>query len=149
MEAGAGDPDHLPRGDHGPVQGQHEVLVHVQSRRLCDGHLEHDPTGAGDVHVDIRGHRSLHRISLGHDANRVPRGAAAPTLISSHRPVTTPARSRLAADGPCGGHPGYDDSLDVVGVHLVGGVVGTVLIGLFADVTHGADGAVTSSTWAP
>jgi Amt family ammonium transporter len=28
---------------------------------------------------------------------------------------------------------GYDDSLDVVGVHLVGGVVGTVLIGLFAD----------------
>ncbi|MDI2132228.1 ammonium transporter [Yinghuangia seranimata] len=27
---------------------------------------------------------------------------------------------------------GYDDSLDVVGVHFVGGVVGTVLIGLFA-----------------
>jgi Amt family ammonium transporter len=27
---------------------------------------------------------------------------------------------------------GYDDSLDVVGVHLVGGLVGTVLIGLFA-----------------
>jgi Amt family ammonium transporter len=26
----------------------------------------------------------------------------------------------------------YDDSLDVVGVHLVGGVIGTVLIGLFA-----------------
>ena len=26
----------------------------------------------------------------------------------------------------------YDDSLDVVGVHLVGGVVGTLLIGLFA-----------------
>ena len=31
-------------------------------------------------------------------------------------------------------------------MHLVGGVVGTVLIGLFADVTHGADGAVTSYT---
>ena len=44
---------------------------------------------------------------------------------------------------------GYDDSLDVVGVHLVGGVVGTVLIGLFANVTRGADGAVTSYTWAP
>ena len=29
---------------------------------------------------------------------------------------------------------GYDDSLDVVGVHLVGGVVGTVLIGLFSSV---------------
>src|SRR5579875_3100695 len=28
---------------------------------------------------------------------------------------------------------GYDDSLDVVGVHLVGGVIGTVLIGLLAD----------------
>jgi len=27
---------------------------------------------------------------------------------------------------------GYDDSLDVVGVHLVGGLTGTVLIGLFA-----------------
>lgn len=26
----------------------------------------------------------------------------------------------------------YDDSLDVVGVHLVGGIIGTVLIGLFA-----------------
>ena len=29
---------------------------------------------------------------------------------------------------------GYDDSLDVVGVHLVGGITGTLLIGLFA--TH-------------
>jgi Amt family ammonium transporter len=28
---------------------------------------------------------------------------------------------------------GYDDSLDVVGVHLVGGVIGTLLIGLFAS----------------
>lgn len=28
---------------------------------------------------------------------------------------------------------GYDDSLDVVGVHMVGGLVGSVLIGLFAD----------------
>ncbi|MDG4665143.1 ammonium transporter [Mycobacterium sp. 236(2023)] len=30
---------------------------------------------------------------------------------------------------------GYDDSLDVVGVHLVGGVIGTLLIGLFASET--------------
>jgi len=44
---------------------------------------------------------------------------------------------------------GYDDSLDVVGVHLVGGIVGTILIGFFADVTRDADGAVTSYTWAP
>jgi ammonium transporter, Amt family len=28
---------------------------------------------------------------------------------------------------------GYDDSLDVVGVHLVGGLIGTLLLGLFAD----------------
>jgi Amt family ammonium transporter len=30
---------------------------------------------------------------------------------------------------------GYDDSLDVVGVHLVGGLVGALLLGLFADAT--------------
>src|SRR5207245_5433599 len=28
---------------------------------------------------------------------------------------------------------GYDDSLDVVAVHLVGGIVGSVLLGVFAD----------------
>jgi Amt family ammonium transporter len=40
---------------------------------------------------------------------------------------------------------GYDDSLDVVGVHLVGGLTGTVLIGLFATDGNSAwypDGAV-------
>jgi Amt family ammonium transporter len=40
---------------------------------------------------------------------------------------------------------GYDDSLDVVGVHLVGGLVGTILIGLFATDTNSAwypDGAL-------
>lgn len=36
---------------------------------------------------------------------------------------------------------GYDDSLDVVGVHLVGGLVGTILIGFFATDTN--------STWYP
>jgi Amt family ammonium transporter len=34
---------------------------------------------------------------------------------------------------------GYDDSLDVVGVHLVGGVIGTVLIGVFST-SEGAGG---------
>ncbi|MET0993878.1 MAG: ammonia channel protein, partial [Mycobacterium sp.] len=33
---------------------------------------------------------------------------------------------------------GYDDSLDVVGVHLVGGLVGTLLIGLLAAPETGA-----------
>ena len=38
---------------------------------------------------------------------------------------------------------GYDDSLDVVGVHLVGGLTGALLLGLFADASineAGADG---------
>jgi Amt family ammonium transporter len=38
---------------------------------------------------------------------------------------------------------GYDDSLDVVGVHLVGGILGSLLLGLFADTAVnrlGADG---------
>jgi ammonium transporter, Amt family len=38
---------------------------------------------------------------------------------------------------------GYDDSLDVVGIHLVGGLVGALLLGLFADTAinpGGADG---------
>jgi Amt family ammonium transporter len=30
---------------------------------------------------------------------------------------------------------GFDDSLDVVGIHLVGGVVGTLFLGLFATGT--------------
>ncbi|NYI83161.1 Amt family ammonium transporter [Saccharopolyspora hordei] len=37
---------------------------------------------------------------------------------------------------------GYDDSLDVVGVHLVGGLMGTLLVGLFASASApaGVDG---------
>jgi Amt family ammonium transporter len=38
---------------------------------------------------------------------------------------------------------GYDDSLDVVGVHLVGGLIGSLLLGFFADASinpAGADG---------
>src|SRR4051794_18873642 len=38
---------------------------------------------------------------------------------------------------------GYDDSLDVVGVHLVGGIIGSLLLGFFADKAVnglGADG---------
>ncbi|MFB4300147.1 ammonium transporter [Actinomadura sp. NTSP31] len=40
---------------------------------------------------------------------------------------------------------GYDDSLDVVGVHLVGGIIGTLLIGLLAvrSMTGGASGLLT------
>ena len=38
---------------------------------------------------------------------------------------------------------GYDDSLDVVGVHMIGGIAGAVLVGIFADTAInelGADG---------
>ncbi len=38
---------------------------------------------------------------------------------------------------------GYDDALDVVGVHLVGGLVGSLLLGVFADLrvnSLGTDG---------
>ena len=35
---------------------------------------------------------------------------------------------------------GYDDSLDVVGVHMVGGLVGGLLIGFLADASAGPDG---------
>ena len=34
---------------------------------------------------------------------------------------------------------GYDDSLDVVGVHLVGGLFGSIVLGLFADATINAN----------
>jgi Amt family ammonium transporter len=36
---------------------------------------------------------------------------------------------------------GYDDSLDVVGVHLVGGLVGSLLLGLFASKQYNPGGA--------
>jgi Amt family ammonium transporter len=35
---------------------------------------------------------------------------------------------------------GFDDALDVVGVHLVGGVLGSLLLGLFADKAVNAAG---------
>jgi Amt family ammonium transporter len=45
---------------------------------------------------------------------------------------------------------GYDDSLDVVGVHLVGGLAGTLLLGLFADTainSAGRDGVFYGGGW--
>ena len=44
---------------------------------------------------------------------------------------------------------GYDDSLDVVGVHLVGGIVGSLLLGFFADTKvneFGFDGVFFGNT---
>ena len=45
---------------------------------------------------------------------------------------------------------GYDDALDVVAVHLVGGILGSILLGLFADASvnpHGADGVLYGGGW--
>ena len=45
---------------------------------------------------------------------------------------------------------GYDDSLDVIGVHLVGGIIGSVLLGLFADASvnpAGTDGVFFGGGW--
>ncbi len=44
----------------------------------------------------------------------------------------------------------YDDALDVVGVHLVGGIAGSILLGLFADKAinpAGADGVFLGGGW--
>jgi len=45
---------------------------------------------------------------------------------------------------------GYDDALDVVAVHLVGGITGSILLGLFADKAinpAGADGVFLGGGW--
>jgi Amt family ammonium transporter len=44
------------------------------------------------------------------------------------------------------GRLGYDDSLDVVGVHMVGGVIGVLLTGAFASLAINAAGASASLT---
>jgi Amt family ammonium transporter len=42
------------------------------------------------------------------------------------------------------GRLGFDDSLDVVGVHMVGGVIGVLLTGVFASLAINAAGAAAS-----
>jgi Amt family ammonium transporter len=45
---------------------------------------------------------------------------------------------------------GYDDSLDVIAVHLVGGIIGSILLGLFADASvnpAGKDGVFFGGGW--
>ena len=45
---------------------------------------------------------------------------------------------------------GYDDSLDVIAVHLVGGILGSILLGLFADASvnaAGTDGVFFGGGW--
>ena len=45
---------------------------------------------------------------------------------------------------------GYDDALDVIGVHLVGGLTGTILIGFFAVIDDGSGvGIGAAGAWYP
>jgi Amt family ammonium transporter len=41
---------------------------------------------------------------------------------------------------------GFDDTLDVVGIHMVGGFIGCWFLGFFAQYTVGADGVVANKT---
>jgi Amt family ammonium transporter len=41
---------------------------------------------------------------------------------------------------------GYDDSLDVFGVHAVGGILGAILTGVFADASLGGKGLAEGVT---
>ena len=56
---------------------------------------------------------------------RVGTGARCSSAPSPARSAATPSRLKFKA--------GYDDALDVVGVHFVGGLVGSLLIGFFAN----------------
>ena len=75
-----------------------------------------------------------------------PRPVPSPASSRSRRPPGSSARSVASSLGFIAGAVcalavalkfrfGFDDSLDVVGVHLVGGLVGTLLVGFFG--THG------------
>ncbi|KQY58955.1 ammonia channel protein [Aeromicrobium sp. Root495] len=86
--------------------------------------------------------RDGHATSFG-AASGVVSGLVAITPACGHVTPVGALAIGLVAGAVCAGAVGlkyhfkYDDSLDVVGVHLVGGLVGTILIGLLAssDVT--------------
>ena len=73
-----------------------------------------------------------------------PRPARSPAWSRSRRAPASSAAWRRSTSGPspasCAAWPSgikkafkFDDSLDVVAVHLVGGLVGSILLGFFAD----------------
>jgi Amt family ammonium transporter len=86
--------------------------------------------GAGPGRApDLPGRRLRHRRGPGRHHPRPRRGQPAG---AQSRSAPSPGASCAFAVG-LKSRFGYDDSLDVVGVHLVGGLVGTLLIGLFAS----------------
>ncbi|MBZ0073170.1 MAG: ammonium transporter [Gammaproteobacteria bacterium] len=67
-----------------------------------------------------------------------PMGALLPGIIAGVLCFLASTKLKRAA--------GYDDSLDVFGVHAVGGLVGAILTGLFADVSFGGKGLAEGVT---
>jgi len=81
---------------------------------------------------------SGHATTLGAASGAVA-GLVAITPCAGYVGGLSPVLIGLAAGGVCvvavrlKFRFGYDDALDVVGVHLVGGILGSLMVGLFAD----------------
>ncbi|MDK9332957.1 Ammonium-transport integral membrane protein Amt [Propionibacterium freudenreichii] len=91
--------------------------------------------------------RDGHATSLGAASGVVAGLVAITPACATVSPLGALAIGVLAGVGCCYAvglkyKLGYDDSLDVVGVHLVGGIIGTLAVGLFckADLTNGING---------
>ena len=91
---------------------------------------------------------SGHATTLGAASGAVA-GLVAITPCAGYVGGLSPVIIGLAAGGVCvlavrlKFRLGFDDALDVVGVHLVGGIIGSLMVGLFADRavnSAGADG---------
>ena len=96
-----------------------------------------------------------HATTLGAASGAVA-GLVAITPCAGYVDVWAALVIGLIAGGVClfalglKGRFGFDDSLDVIGVHLVGGLVGSVVLGLFADKRinpAGADGLFFGGGW--
>ena len=104
----------------------------------------------------------VERVKTGTRRRSVPRRVPLPVSWRSRRVPASSAGSRPIVIGAVAGGVcflairlkfrfGYDDSLDVVAVHLVGGIIGSVLLGLFADDAvnpAGKDGVFFGGGWA-
>ena len=110
-------------------------------RRRRAGVPQHVRRGRGG---DARLARRRARRGAGTRRRSVRRRARSPGWSRSRRAPGSSAGWRRSSSGSSPGvvcflaiqlkfRFGYDDSLDVIAVHLVGGIIGSVLLGLFAD----------------
>ncbi len=114
-----------PRGRRHRRPGAHEHLprrlgrhARLAGRRADQGRARHHPRRRVGRGGRPRRHHAVRRLRRRH----VARSTSASSPASS---AASPSASRSRF--------GFDDSLDVVAVHLVGGLVGSLLLGLFAD----------------